>query len=97
MNALLRTTIRSLWPGKVLARPPSPRAKQFAKRTADAPVRARQEPSAGEAFPTADAQGSAGSSPVAGGVLPCKPAPQELAWRCGRRDGTWAFAVWEGC
>lgn len=30
------------------------------------------EPSAGEASPTADAEGSAGISPVAGGVLPCK-------------------------
>ena len=31
------------------------------------------EPSAGGASPTADARGSAGFSPVAGGVLPCKP------------------------
>ncbi len=32
----------------------------------------REEPSAGEASPTADAQGSTGNSPIAGGVLPCK-------------------------
>ncbi len=31
-----------------------------------------REPSAGEASSTADAQGSSGMSPVAGGVLPCK-------------------------
>ena len=38
------------------------------------------EPSAGETSPTADAQGSAGISPVAGDVLPCKSAglPAEL-------------------
>ena len=38
-----------------------------------AQARARiQEPSAGGDSPTADAYGSAGISPVAGGVLPCK-------------------------
>ena len=54
-----------------------PLIRRIDRKAVDRMLEASKEPSAGGASPTADAYGSVGNSPVARGVLPCKPEPPE--------------------